>query len=245
MIIDINEYIKSKKKEKNIDKENNQEVKNNIIEHLSYKKEEYKLLNDKYGLKEVFSKRDTRPDGCILKKEFENACQKNLQILSSALIDTVFIYLEKTNISAYYDAYQENVGIGDNESLVSQTLIYNQIQKLIFKNSNSYSYKRIPPLYNYFLNDNISVILKILDNYFISVYEVFGLIFLYSSDAFRLMVEIFPDLYDIGVSKKDLRVELFKEEFNNISQIIGYSELRFLNEKESVLDSIYNAVKRS
>ena len=35
MIIDINEYIKSKKKEKNIDKENNQEVKNNIIEHLS------------------------------------------------------------------------------------------------------------------------------------------------------------------------------------------------------------------
>lgn len=51
----------------------------------------------------------------------------------------MFVYCEKTRIPAYFDAYQENIGLDENVDVVTETLIYSQIQKLVFENANSYS----------------------------------------------------------------------------------------------------------
>ena len=170
---------------------------------------------------------------------FENNYLSNHSVVVSALIDTVFIYIEKTRIPAYFDAYQENVGLDENLDMVTETLMYTQIQKLVFENANSYSYKKEPPLKKYFDNNKSEIILRVLENYFLSVYKVFGVNFLYSSKAFRLMIEIFPELYEKGCSKKDLRYEFFTSEFKNIAFQVNYSEENFLENSELILDKIY------
>ena len=140
---------------------------------------------------------------------------------------------------SYYDSYQENLGIDENEELVSDVLIYNQIQKLIFKNANGYSYKRIPPLADYYLNNKVKQMATILEDYFISIYNVFGVMFLYSSKSFRLMIEIFPKLYDESLKKKTSLYSFFFKRFMDIKKQINYSEEIFLNQEDIILDKIF------
>lgn len=99
--------------------------------------------------------------------------------------------------------------------------------------------KKEPPLKGYFDDNKIEIILKVLENYFLAVYDVFDVNFLYSSKAFRLMIEIFPKLYDKGCSQKDLRYEFFTKEFEDISNKIGYDKKEFLEDNEFVLDKIF------
>ena len=168
--------------------------------------------------------------------------QKIPTIITKALLDSVFVYLEEGRKCSYFDSYQENIGIEEKSDVISETLIYNQIQRLMFRNANSYSYKRVPPLEYYFKKGQDSVMYKILQNYFLATYDVFGVTFLYSSKAFRLMVEIFPIFYDIGMSKKDLRYEFFKEELEFVSRHTKYTERDFVENKIMVLDKIYDTV---
>lgn len=224
---------------KNEINENDDEVKKREELHLKYDTKEYSKLLSNYSIKSKFKDKNLRKDGCIIKKSFENMYLADISIVASALIDTVFVYIEKTRIPAYFDAYQENIGLDENLDMVSETLIYAQIQRLVFKNANSYSYKKEPPLKKYFDDNKTEIILRVLENYFLAVYEVFGVNFLYSSKAFRLMIEIFPELYEIGCTKKDLRYEFFLKELKNIAYKIGYKEEEFIEDKELVLDKIY------
>lgn len=219
--------------------ENDDEINKRKELHLKYDAKEYNKLSSNYSIKSKIKDKDIRKDGCILKNSFENKYLSNISIVASALIDTVFIYIEKTRIPAYFDAYQENIGLDESIDIVSETLIYTQIQRLVFENANPYSYKKEPPLKKYFDDNKMEIILRVLENYFLAVYEIFGVNFLYSSKAFRLMIEIFPELYEIGCTKKDLRYEFFLKELKNIAYKIGYKEDEFIEDKELVLDKIY------
>lgn len=221
------------------DNGNSEKVKEREELYLKYDAKEYGELSSNYSTKSKFDNRDLRNDGCIKKRSFENNYLSNHSVVVSALIDTVFIYIEKTRIPAYFDAYQENVGLDENLDMVTETLMYTQIQKLVFENANSYSYKKEPPLKKYFDANKSEIILRVLENYFLSVYKVFGVNFLYSSKAFRLMIEVFPELYDKGCGQKDLRYEFFTNEFENIAFQIGYNEEEFLENNELFLDNIY------
>ena len=79
----------------------------------------------------------------------------------------------------------------------------------------------------------------ILEDYFISIYNVFGVMFLYSSKSFRLMIEIFPKLYDESLKKKTSLYSFFFKRFMDIKKQINYSEEIFLNQEDIILDKIF------
>lgn len=227
-----------------IKKEKNENMKKREL-YLRYNKDEKEALNEIYNFVYKVDDRETREDGCIQKNCFENKSMVVCSTLTGRLIDVIYVYLEKTRIPAYYDSYQENLGIDENEDLVSDTLIYNQLQKLIFKNANNYSYKRKPPFEDYYLNNEVRSMATVLENYFMAIYNIFGAEFLYSSKAFRLMIEIFPSLYDKGLNKKELTYELFYEELEYIKNKSAYENKEFIKNKDYVLDKIFEAIFKS